>query len=118
MGAAYRRARLAVCRAGATSVAELVGTETPSILVPYPHAAGDHQTANAHALETAGAAVLVVDGPDLAADLTKALARLLRDPGELDSMARRAAELGRPGAAARVMDIVAEVLATKRKDAK
>ncbi|MEE8312458.1 MAG: undecaprenyldiphospho-muramoylpentapeptide beta-N-acetylglucosaminyltransferase [Candidatus Binatia bacterium] len=118
MGAAYRRARLAVCRAGATSVAELVGTETPSILVPYPHAAGDHQTANARALERAGAAVLVVDGPDLVVDLTKALARLLRDPGELDSMARRAAELGRPGAAARVMDIVAEVLATKLEDAK
>lgn len=115
MGAAYERAMLAVCRAGATSVAELVSTGTPSILIPYPHATGDHQTANARALEQAGAAVLVADDGEIQTALTKALQGLLRDPAGLDSMARKAASLGKPGAAARVMDVVRQVLRTRRK---
>ena len=115
MGAAYERAMLAVCRAGATSVAELVSTGTPSILIPYPHASGDHQTANARALEQAGAAVLVPDDGGIATALTKALQGLLRDPAGLDSMTRKAAGLGKPGAAARVMDVVRQVIHTRRK---
>jgi UDP-N-acetylglucosamine--N-acetylmuramyl-(pentapeptide) pyrophosphoryl-undecaprenol N-acetylglucosamine transferase len=109
MASAYRRARLAVCRSGATSVAELCATGTASVLVPFPFAAGDHQTANARALVDAGAAVLVRDDPQTAAALEQTLAELLADSERLDSMAQRAASLRRPGAAARVLDVVAAV---------
>ena len=105
MAGAYARARLAVCRSGATTVAELAATATPSVLVPYPHAAADHQTANARALEEAGAAELIADDQGTADRLAAALDRLLDDSERLDSMAERAASLRRPGAAARVLEI-------------
>src|SRR5699024_3919189 len=54
MAAAYARADLALCRAGATSLAELAATGTPSVLVPFPFAAHDHQTGNARAMQEAG----------------------------------------------------------------
>jgi UDP-N-acetylglucosamine--N-acetylmuramyl-(pentapeptide) pyrophosphoryl-undecaprenol N-acetylglucosamine transferase len=106
MAGAYRRARLAVCRAGATTVAELCATGTAAVLVPFPFAAGDHQTSNARALAEAGAAVVVADDRHAAEQLEDALQRLLGDDERLDSMAQRAAALGRPGAAARVLDVV------------
>lgn len=109
MAAAYSRAALAVCRAGATTVAELCATGTPSVLVPYPYAAGDHQTANARALMNAGAGLLVPDDEQTAGRLEEILSRLLGDPEALDSMAVRAASLGRSGAAERVLEIVLEV---------
>ena len=108
MAGAYSRASLAVCRAGATTVAELCATGTPAILVPYPYAAGDHQTANARALMDAGAALLVRDDEQTAAHLEEILDRLLGDPETLDSMAARAASLRRPGATERVLEIVLE----------
>ncbi len=59
MAAAYAEAQLVICRAGATTLAELTVTGRPAILIPFPFAAGDHQTANARALAEAGAAVLL-----------------------------------------------------------
>jgi UDP-N-acetylglucosamine--N-acetylmuramyl-(pentapeptide) pyrophosphoryl-undecaprenol N-acetylglucosamine transferase len=106
MAAAYGRARLAVCRAGATTIAELEATATPSVLVPFPHAAGDHQTANARALVEAGAARLVVDDEDSAEGLHRTLIELLDEPEKLDSMAIAAARLRRPGAAERVLRVL------------
>ncbi len=114
MASAYGRARLAVCRSGATSVAELVATGTPAILLPYPHAAGDHQTANARALEEVGAAVAIRDDADAGARLTEVLGRLLRNPEAIDSMAVKASVLRRPGAAERVVDVVRAVLSRRR----
>ena len=58
----YARARLAICRAGATSIAELIATGTPSVLVPLATSAGGHQLENARELETAGAARTSVAG--------------------------------------------------------
>jgi len=62
MGAAYERADLVVCRAGATTVAELTALGKAAILVPYPFAADDHQRANAAVLADHGAGILILDG--------------------------------------------------------
>ena len=113
MPAAYGRALLAVCRSGATSIAELVASGTPSVLVPYPLAAADHQTGNARTLERAGAAVVVADDDECAKGITAALVRLLGDRAALGSMAEAARSLARPGAARRVVE-VAEELARRR----
>ncbi len=113
MASAYEHARVAICRAGATSLAELAVTATPAILVPYPHA-GAHQMANARAVEEAGAAIVVADDDDCAQGLEAALDELLADPGRLSMMAEQARGLGRPDAAAAVLEVVDEVLAIRR----
>ena len=101
----YRWADLALCRAGAITVAELALAGLPALLVPYPHAADDHQTANARSLDRAGAARLLdphtLDGKILG----DALGALLAEPERLANMGRRARELARPQAA---RDIVEE----------
>jgi UDP-N-acetylglucosamine--N-acetylmuramyl-(pentapeptide) pyrophosphoryl-undecaprenol N-acetylglucosamine transferase len=106
MPAMYARARLAVCRAGATSIAELIATGTPSVLVPLATSAGGHQLENARELETAGASQVVLDDRNCAGSLEAVLTRLLGDDAALSSMADRAAAMGRPGATERVLDLV------------
>ena len=102
MAAAYAQADLVICRAGAMTVSELAAGGVPSVLVPFPHAVDDHQTANARYLADAGAARLVPQ-PALA---PKALADLLRglDRPALVGMARKARALGRPDATRLVAD--------------
>jgi UDP-N-acetylglucosamine--N-acetylmuramyl-(pentapeptide) pyrophosphoryl-undecaprenol N-acetylglucosamine transferase len=95
---AYAVADLAVCRAGATTVAELTRAGIPSILVPYPRAAADHQTENARALVDAGASRMIPDS-ELRARLASSVIGLLRDTTQLSRMAAHARELGRPDAA-------------------
>lgn len=102
MGDLYAAIDLAVCRAGGTTIAELTAIGVPSVLVPYPHAAEDHQRANARALETRGAAV-VVEEADLSAErLSEALGGLLGDPARLAAMRSAALAAGRPSAARRL----------------
>ncbi len=113
MAAAYGAARLAVCRAGATTVAELIATATPAVLVPYPHAAA-HQTANAYSLVDAGAAVIVNDDERLADRLAEVLGGLLSNPERIDSMAACLRALRRPGAAARVLEVVHAAVSRNR----
>lgn len=96
MAAAYSDADLAVCRAGATTVAELAAVGVPSVLVPYPHAVDDHQTRNARWLSDAGAAVLVPQSELSAERLAELIAGF--DRVRLLEMAVRARSLGRPGA--------------------
>ena len=100
-------ADLAVCRAGATSVAELAAVGLPAVLVPLPGAPGDHQTANARVLERAGGAVVVPDG-ELGARLASVVDELLRDPSRLEAMATAAAGQGRRDAAEVVARLVEE----------
>ena len=96
MAAAYADADLAVCRAGATTVAELAVAGLPSILVPFPHAVDDHQTTNARFLADAGAAVLVPQS-ELTPERLAALLSVF-DRKSLREMAARARSLGRPDA--------------------
>ncbi|KAB2921975.1 MAG: undecaprenyldiphospho-muramoylpentapeptide beta-N-acetylglucosaminyltransferase, partial [Bacteroidetes bacterium] len=93
----YAAADLVVCRAGATTLAELTRLGKPAVLVPYPHAAANHQELNAKAMVEAGAAVMVKDAA-LAEELLPAVRRLLHDPAELSAMASRSLALGRPEA--------------------
>ncbi len=102
-----RAADLVVCRAGATSVAELSALGLPSILIPLPGAPGDHQTANARHLEDAGGALLIPD-PELDGDrLGLEITALLADPARLAAMANGARSIGRPDAAERVAALIA-----------
>jgi len=102
----YGAASIAVCRAGATTVAELAAAGVPSVLVPLPGAPGDHQTRNAEALVAAGAAILVPDAECTGAQLAAALELLLADPVLLDQRAAAAKALARPRAADDLADLV------------
>lgn len=106
MPSVYAAADLVLCRAGASSVAELTVAGVPAILVPLPGAPGDHQTANARALVDVGAARLVPDA-ELDADRARSeIEALLDDPRRREQMARAARTLARPDAAAAVVDVV------------
>ena len=110
MPTVLRAADLVVCRAGATSVAELSALGVPSILVPLPGAPGDHQMANARYLEDAGGALLVSD-PELDGDrLGVEMEALLADAGRLEAMANGARSVGRPDAADRVVALITSVV--------
>jgi len=102
---AYAACDLAVCRAGATTVAELTCAGVPSVLVPYPFATADHQTENARALERAGAAVLCPDVV-LGARLGETAKLLFGDPEKLRRMASSAKALGKPEAARVIAEAV------------
>ncbi len=95
----YAAADVAVCRAGAMTVAELAVAGVPSVLVPLPGAPGDHQGANARVLAEAGGAVMVRDAACTGAALAEELDRLFADPAALPEMERAVHSLGRPEAA-------------------
>ena len=109
----YAVTTVAVCRAGATTVAELAAAGVPSVLVPLPGAPGDHQTRNAEALVAAGAAVLVPDAECTGARLAAELEPLLADPARLEQMAAAARTLARPRAADDLADLVEAAAARK-----
>ena len=96
-------------RAGASTVAELATIGRPSILVPYPYAADDHQTANARAFEAAGACIVIPHAEFTASPLAGHLAALVETPQRLAAMAAAAHAAGRPDAAARLADLVGEM---------
>jgi UDP-N-acetylglucosamine--N-acetylmuramyl-(pentapeptide) pyrophosphoryl-undecaprenol N-acetylglucosamine transferase len=110
MAAAYADAALVICRAGATTLAELTVCGRPAILIPFPHATGDHQTANARALKRVGAAVLLPQTELTAERLAKLVRNLLADRQTLRHMAVQGRQLGRPGAAARILNECRRVL--------
>jgi UDP-N-acetylglucosamine--N-acetylmuramyl-(pentapeptide) pyrophosphoryl-undecaprenol N-acetylglucosamine transferase len=102
-------AHLVIARAGASTVAELATIGRPSILVPYPHAADDHQTANARAFAAEGACIVMPHGSFSARALAAQLEGLLANPRRLAEMAAAAHAGGRPDAAARLADVVGEL---------
>ncbi len=104
--------QLAVTRAGASTIAELTCIGRPALLVPYPHAMDDHQTANARQLAAAGAAWLVPQ-PELgAAALAARLEELLAAPDRLAAAAAAARDWGVADAAARLADAVLAMIDT------
>lgn len=106
MAGAYEWADLVICRAGASTIAELACAGVASILVPYPHAVDDHQSANARFLAQAGAAILLPQS-----ELTPERLALIRDlkRPQLIEMAEKARALAMPEATQRVAEICAEV---------
>lgn len=108
MAGAYAWADMVLCRAGASTVAELCAAGLPSVLVPFPYAVHDHQTRNAAVLERCGAAVLVPEKDMAARELDGLLLHLLGTPEERARMSRAAREAARPDAAARVVAVLEE----------
>jgi len=106
----YVQADLVICRAGALTLAELALVGRPAILIPYPHAAHDHQHFNAQVFVEKGAALMLKDqalgGEELAAMLTA----LYQDPDHRRQMAMAAAGLGRPRAAVQIVDTCLQVM--------
>ncbi|HLI12693.1 MAG TPA: undecaprenyldiphospho-muramoylpentapeptide beta-N-acetylglucosaminyltransferase [Alphaproteobacteria bacterium] len=107
--------RLATChlliaRSGASTVAELTAAGRPAILVPYPHAIDNHQTANAAAIAEAGAAWLMPEAGLDAAGLAERLRALIERPETLTAAARRARAIGRADAAERLAALVERLL--------
>jgi hypothetical protein len=110
MDLAYAAADLAVTRSGAMTMAELTAVGMPAVMVPLPHAAAGHQTANARAAADAGGARVIddalLDGPTLAATA----APLLAEPGELARMGKAMLGLARPRAAEELAGLVLAAL--------
>ncbi len=110
MSTAYARADLVVCRAGATTLAELTVCKKPSILIPFPKAADNHQVRNAQSLVEAGAAVMIEE-KDLTGELLAGEIRaVLGQPERRDLMARAAGRLGAPQAAGEITDVCTELV--------
>ena len=105
---AFAWADLVVCRAGASTLAELCAVGVPAVLVPFAAAVDDHQTRNAQYLVEHGAAVLLKQDAGLAAALQQTLQQLHDDPARRMAMAQAARGLARVDAAARIADIILE----------
>lgn len=108
MPAAYAAADLIVSRSGAGAVAEIAAAGRPSLLVPFPFAADDHQTRNAEVLVRAGAARVVADRELTGDRLYREICSLAADRPHLERMGESARVLAKRGAAARAADILEE----------
>lgn len=102
-GEALLASDLVVARSGG-SVFEIAAHGRPALLIPYPHAAADHQTANARWMERHGAAAIVPDGELTAERLRREVGALLADRDRLAAMAAASADLARPDAAREIAD--------------
>lgn len=108
MGEAYAIADLAVCRGGATTVAELGAVGLPAIIVPYPHHRDRQQERHARVMEVAGVAFVIDDADTTSERLAQSVDPLFEGEGVLERMRRAAREFGRPDAAAALADVVRE----------
>ena len=106
----YRWADLVLCRAGASTLAELTTCGKPAILVPYPYAAADHQRHNAVALQRQGAAQVILDADLTGARLYEVLEPLLWKPELLRQQAAQSRRLGRPQAADAIVTVCLQLL--------
>jgi UDP-N-acetylglucosamine--N-acetylmuramyl-(pentapeptide) pyrophosphoryl-undecaprenol N-acetylglucosamine transferase len=102
-------ASLVACRSGASTIAEICAAGRPSLLVPFPFAAADHQTSNARALAATGAAEWTPESELTGETLAIRVRAAMADPAPLVALAKRARELAHPDAAARVADLAEEV---------
>tara|TARA_R110002096_G_scaffold116164_3_gene251752 strand:- start:10608 stop:11696 length:1089 start_codon:yes stop_codon:yes gene_type:complete len=105
MAEAYAWADLVVCRAGALTIAELCAVGVPALLVPYPGAVDDHQTANAQPLQTAGAALVIQESDLTPASLAALLREWLRARTTLLQRAEKARALAKPDALRRITEL-------------
>ena len=112
MGRRLRAADLIVCRAGATTLAEITAAGKPAILVPLPTATDDHQRRNAEALASAGAAEVLPQVDATGAALAQRIGSLMRDDAARQRMAGAARSLARPDAAKVIVDRALQLVAT------
>lgn len=116
MEKAYAVADLAICRAGAMTIAELTACGVPAILVPYPYATHDHQTVNARGLAERGAAEVIRDDQLTADDLAKRIIHLFQDESRLRRMARNSRAFSRTNAAERLVTSIGALAGSTRAE--
>ena len=109
MSEAYALADLALCRGGASTIAELTVAGVPAVIVPYPYHRDRQQERQSRVLESAGAALLLPDGATTAEKVAAIADEIFDDAGKLAAMRRASAELGRPEAAQELARVVGEV---------
>ena len=110
MGQRLAEAHLVIARAGASTVTELAIVGRPSVLIPYPYAMDDHQTANAAEIAACGAGWMLAEAGLTAEILAAKINELANAPAMLSDAAAKAAGLGRPQAAAALADLVESVI--------
>ncbi|TAK59886.1 MAG: undecaprenyldiphospho-muramoylpentapeptide beta-N-acetylglucosaminyltransferase [Bacteroidetes bacterium] len=108
MDYAYAASDVVVCRAGATTIAELTRLGKPAILIPYPYAAADHQTENAKAMAESGAAVMVKDS-EASTRLVELITSILQDSTKLNEMGNISKKLGKPRAGKEIANMIVEL---------
>jgi UDP-N-acetylglucosamine--N-acetylmuramyl-(pentapeptide) pyrophosphoryl-undecaprenol N-acetylglucosamine transferase len=110
MSGAYARAELVICRAGATTLAELTVAKKASILVPFPFATDNHQEVNAQSLVEAGAALMFRESELTGKRLAEELKALKESPERRQLMEKKAGLLGRPEAARELTEVLVEMM--------
>ena len=110
MASAYRRADLIICRAGATTIAELAALGKPSILIPYPYAANKHQDINAMVLKETGGADILMERDLNSNTLASKVRRYMENPDVLQRMSSLALKAGRPGAGGIIAEQLMELI--------
>ena len=114
MSHCYAQADLVVSRSGMGAVSELAAAGKPSLLLPFPASADDHQTHNARAMVNAGGARMVQDSELTCDRLVNEIRSMAKDARTLDQMGRAARQIARPGAAQRAADILLEYAVERR----
>lgn len=105
----FGKADLIICRAGATTCAELSAAGKASIMIPFPGAADNHQQRNAEALQNAGASKMILQKDLTPGELANHIRVYLQDPESVTEMEAEARKLGRPDAAAATVDLIEEL---------
>lgn len=106
----YRKASLIICRSGATTLAEVTALGIPSVLVPYPFAAHNHQEHNARALESNGAAQVILDKDVNGGQLAKIIRDSIEHPDALREMGNKSFQMGRRDATERARQLCTELM--------
>ena len=114
MAEQYRKASLVICRSGATTLAEVTALGLPAVLVPFPFAAHNHQEHNARALESQGAARLILDKDVNGEQLAHIILDGIEHPEHLREMAGRSFQMGRRDATRRVTELCLDLIQGRR----
>ena len=114
MVTAFANVDLVVCRAGATTTAELIAAGKAALMIPFPLAADDHQRKNAEALEQAGAARMILQQDLTGERLAQEISGIVRDPERIAAMEDSARGLARGDAAAAVVDLIEEMVGNRK----
>jgi UDP-N-acetylglucosamine--N-acetylmuramyl-(pentapeptide) pyrophosphoryl-undecaprenol N-acetylglucosamine transferase len=115
MAEAYADADLIICRAGATSLAEITAAGKAAVLIPYPWAANDHQLKNAQALEAEGSAAVIPERELSGAKLFDVVENLLRDEKKIRRMEENSLRISKIDAAATIVEACVRLMTDKNK---
>lgn len=115
MVSAFANVDLVICRAGATTTAELIAAGKAALMIPFPLAADDHQRKNAEALVAVGAAKMILQKDLTGASLAGEIESLVDEPEKISTMEKAARQLARGDAAAAVVDLIEELVEKRRK---